>query len=128
MGLVEERYGVHTCQAAEGQGPGGLVCWWLRSQTHPECYEAHPAQPGAEIPPCNRGVKASVSLVQPQPLPGLWCLSLQALSTGLPAESCPVYPSMQSPILSVPHPMPQSLLFSIKQTISEPEGQELLGL
>lgn len=51
---------VRTCQAAEGQGPGGLVCWWLRSQTHLECYEGHPAQPGAETPPCKGGVRARV--------------------------------------------------------------------
>lgn len=75
-----------TCQAAGGQGPGGLVCWWLRSQTHPECYEAHPAQPGAETPPCKGGAKGS---------PG------PTLSSALPAcGASPCRPSPQGPLLS----------------------------
>lgn len=111
MGLVEERYGVHTCQAAEGQGPGGPVCWWLQSQTHPGCYGAHPARPGAETPPCNGEVKERESLAQPQPLPCRWCLSLQPFSTGPSAQSYPVYSPFQSPILNVPHPTPQPISF-----------------
>lgn len=75
-----------TCQAAGGQGPGGLVCWWLQSQTHPECYEAHPAPPGAETPPCKRRVKGSRGPT----------LSSVLLACG--ASSC--RPSPQGPLLS----------------------------
>lgn len=57
-----ERDRVHTCQAAEGQGPGGRVCWWPQSQTHLECCEAHPARPGAETPPCKWDMKARESV------------------------------------------------------------------
>lgn len=117
---------VRTCQAAEGQGPGGLVCWWLQSRTHPECCEARPAQPGAETPPCKRA-RGGQSPALPQPPPCLWGPSFPAFPLGPPAPLCPGDPSTKAPLLlSVPHPAPRPPFRCY--TILELEWQELLGL
>lgn len=102
-----------TCQAAGGQGPGGLVCWWLRSQTRPECCEAHPAQPAAETPPCKGGVKGSPGPTLSSALPACGASPCRPSPQG-PLLRRALCPSMQAPVLfNSPHPKPQPHLASI---------------
>lgn len=112
-----ERDGVHTCRAAGGRGPAGLVCWWLRSRTHPGCCEARPARPGAVTPPCEGGSEneSARGILTLSPPPGA-PLSDRALWT-LP----PWPPSPQNPTPNSTAP------FSFCYMITEPEGQELFG-
>lgn len=86
-----------TCQAAEGQDPGGLVCWWLQSQTHPECCEARPAQLRAETQLCTGGGGKGQRV--------LLCLQTRSL-----AEPCPMSLSTQVSLLEAPNAFLASLL------------------
>lgn len=117
---------MRTCQAAEGQGPGGLVGWWLRSRTHLECCEGHPAQPGAETPPCKGAVRARILGPSSASAPPVVPL-LAGLSHGSPCSVTPCVP-LHAGAHSPQCPTPKATVpFSFIILSQNQKGRDSLG-